>query len=173
MLTLADRLRPLHRIARLVAIAGVFALAAGACEDGTSAARLPSTPFRALDSSGELRLARLDEPTVVNVWATWCVPCREELPTLDAAAGRYDGKVRIVGIDAGDDPADARAFLAELGVGFDQYLDPSGDARAALRVTGLPTTVLIEGGRIVARLSGRLDADRLDRAIRTEFDATD
>ena len=100
---------------------------------------------------------------VVNVWASWCGPCREEMPLLADAARRWspDG-LRVVGIDVDDDPDAARAFLAGLGgVPFPSVVD---DGRLAVEwgTTGVPETFVVDAdGTVVARHIGPVTAEWL------------
>lgn len=104
-------------------------------------------------------------PTLVNIFASWCVPCRAEHPLLESLAGQG---VRLVGINYKDAPEDALGFLAELGnpyrrIGADQ------DGRAGIEwgVTGVPETFVVDGeGRVVYRHVGPLmHADLADRIL--------
>lgn len=59
-------------------------------------------------------LAESTEPVVLNVWASWCVPCRSEAPLLSRASERYDGEVRMIGLNVRDGPSGAAAFIGEF-----------------------------------------------------------
>lgn len=88
---------------------------------------------------GDVRLpALLGRPTVVNLWASWCAPCRKEMPALQAAAMRYDRQVRFLGVDTKDSPEAAAAFLRELWVTYPQAVDPEGLLLGDLRFAGNP-----------------------------------
>jgi thiol-disulfide isomerase/thioredoxin len=152
-------------------VAALLAVASLAACGGRSRIGLPNLPLARLTSDRSVDLSKLGvtQPTVVNLWATWCAPCREELPVLDAAARHLSGRVRFVGIDVGDDPASARRFLDQLHVSFPQFRDRAGDVQGALRVTSLPTTLLVDDGRVVRRTRGGFDAARLERALRAAF----
>jgi thiol-disulfide isomerase/thioredoxin len=112
---------------------------------------LPNLTFR--DATGkEKRLADWRGRTVlVNLWATWCVPCRKEMPALDALeqkAGAADFQVVTINVDT-NNPDKPKAWLKEVGVSHLEYFaDPSGkvmrDLKAAGRLIGLPTTLLID-----------------------------
>lgn len=116
-------------------------------------------------------LARLrGRVVVVNFWASWCGPCREELPLLQRTAAAYAAKpVTIVGVDASDRRADALAFLARNHAGFPTVFDPKGiqDGIAShWSVTGLPQTWFIgpDGSRS-GRFIGAIGEAELRRRI--------
>ncbi|QRM34686.1 TlpA disulfide reductase family protein [Microvirga sp. VF16] len=95
---------------------------------------------------------------LLNVWATWCVPCREEMPTLDrlqAALGGPDFEVVALSIDRKGRPA-VEDFFSKIGVkNLRTYLDQPGAAMRALAIVGVPTTLLIDReGREIGRLAG-------------------
>ena len=98
---------------------------------------------------------------LLNLWATWCVPCREEMPALDklqAALGGEAFEVVAINIDKGG-PDKARDFLQEIGVNkLALYTDPSGKLFSTIKAVGMPTTLLIDReGREIGRLIGPAD----------------
>ncbi|TNC74114.1 TlpA disulfide reductase family protein [Rubellimicrobium roseum] len=101
------------------------------------------------------------EVVVVNFWATWCAPCREEMPTLAKLQEELgDEGVRVATIATGrNDPVELDRFLTEVGAGnLPQWRDPRQDLARAMGVLGLPVTVILNReGQEVARLTG--DAD--------------
>jgi thiol-disulfide isomerase/thioredoxin len=98
--------------------------------------------------------------TLVNIWATWCVPCRVEMPSmqkLNEAYGPQGLKIAAVSIDEGD-PTDVRNFAAELGLTFDVLQDRTGAIQRAYQTTGVPETFLLDrNGVIVKRVIGAHD----------------
>ncbi len=98
---------------------------------------------------------------LLNIWATWCVPCREEMPALDKLEAKLGGKdfaVVAINIDKGG-PEKAAAFLQEIGVKhLPLYTDPQGKLFVTLKAVGMPTTLIIDReGREIARLVGPAD----------------
>jgi thiol-disulfide isomerase/thioredoxin len=95
--------------------------------------------------------ARGARATVVDFWATWCEPCREQLPELDrlAATWRAEG-VQVYAISFDEDRAAVEEFVARAAVGFPVLWDKGGQTLAErLELTRLPTTLLIDGAGVV------------------------
>jgi thiol-disulfide isomerase/thioredoxin len=102
-------------------------------------------------------------PVLVNFWATWCVPCRKEMPLLAAADDRLDGKVAIVGVDVKDNRDAAESFLAARDVDYPSAYDPEEALRDPYDLVGLPVTVLVgRDGRVIQRVTGEVTRSRLD-----------
>ena len=95
---------------------------------------------------------------VVNVWGSWCTPCREEAPELAAAsAALQDEDVQFLGINIRDEPSAARAFEARFGITYPSIDDPSSNTllgfAASLPASAVPTTFVIDDqGRVAARI---------------------
>lgn len=107
-----------------------------------------------------------ESPLVVNLWASWCIPCRSEAPLLQAAHDRFGDQVRFVGIATEDAAADSVAFLAEFGLRFENYSDRPGSIRGHLGAVGLPVTVFIHpGGEIMRTHYGVIDDGALALGI--------
>lgn len=120
---------------------------APAPEDG-----LPSLELACLGSDETVDLATLDGPLVINLWASWCGPCREELPLLARLDEELGERVTVVGIDTQDgDPLAAVELAAGSDLAYPQLADPDATTRGPLRVVGLPQTVFVDGqGKMVA-----------------------
>ncbi len=91
-------------------------------------------------------------PVLVNLWATWCAPCRRETPYLQSLFERYGPRgLRVVGISEDDASAGARVrdFAADAGVTYDILLDPRARAMDRYQVIGLPATFLLDGDGVI------------------------
>ena len=105
-------------------------------------------------------------PVVVNVWASWCGPCRVEAPLLDRAATAYGQRVVFLGVASRDEPAAAAQFLDRYGIGYPNVFDADGTVRRRLRVRGFPTTYVFDGrGSLVATEVGGISEQRLAALI--------
>ena len=156
------------RIAILAAIAAISTTAAAGPLAEKIILRDKPKPIQAIqfvDGEGKSR-ALSDfhgKSVLLNIWATWCVPCRKEMPALDrlqAALGGPNFQVVPLSIDRGG--ADVvRKFFAEIEIKkLEMYLDVSGDATRKLSVVGLPTTLIIDReGREIGRLIGPAEWD--------------
>lgn len=103
-------------------------------------------------------LAASDRPAVVNVWASWCLPCRSEAPLLAAAARARGDEVRFIGIVVEDDAAPAARFVEEFGLDFEHWFDPDRRIPARLGGVGVPVTYFVDaGGDIRSTHLGVLD----------------
>jgi cytochrome c biogenesis protein CcmG/thiol:disulfide interchange protein DsbE len=154
-------------VAVVVALLGLLGwkLAQGDSEVTSELARggspvAPSFTLERLDRSGELSLASLRGKTVVlNFWASWCGPCRDEMPLLQAGSKRWRGKnVVFVGVDAKDDRGYARAFLERYGVTYPNVYDGKGSLIGRYGVTGYPETYFIDAdGKVRHRIAGPVE----------------
>ena len=108
--------------------------------------------------------------SLVNVWASWCVPCHDEAPLLMQLA--RDQRIRIVGINYKDQPANARRFLDKYGNPFAAAgADPGGRASIDWGVYGVPETFLVgRDGRIAYKLVGPITPQNFAGVLRSEID---
>lgn len=129
---------------------------------GVPAVRLPCLvdgPDVALDDLG-------DRPVLVNLWASWCAPCREEMPLLQQAYERYGDRVGFLGVNTEDPRSAAVALLADLDVTYAQVVDTDKELMTGLAAPGLPVTLAVDAdGRVVDRQIGQMSAARLDELV--------
>lgn len=111
--------------------------------------------LRAAVASGHVTVADLaGRPTIVNVFASWCDPCKDEAPLLSAAARTYAGRIQFVALDYQDFDSDGRAFLHRYGSGYVALHDGNGRASHRLGVTGVPETYVLDPtGHIVRHVA--------------------
>lgn len=159
-----------RRLLLALAVATVLAACAGA---GGATNFVATGPARSLPPSGRLEPADLaafsgmlvgarGRPVVVNVWASWCGPCRVEAPLLQRAAARYEGDVVFLGVDSRDDPKPARAFIRRYGISYPNVFDGTGKIRSALGLRGFPTTYIFNRqGALVASVVGGISEQAL------------
>jgi cytochrome c biogenesis protein CcmG, thiol:disulfide interchange protein DsbE len=125
---------------------------------GSGAGRLPSVTLNCLGPGPAVDMADgHGTPTVVNLWASWCAPCRAEMPRLRASMARLGSDVGFLGVDIKDDPGAAWAFLASVGVHYPNVADPEAKMLAGLHEPGVPVTFVLDpAGAIVFRHIGEL-----------------
>ncbi|MHB8572120.1 MAG: TlpA family protein disulfide reductase [Candidatus Dormibacteria bacterium] len=132
---------------------------------------VPLLSLPTLDGGSATLASFHGHPLVVNVWASWCGPCRAEQTDLLTVYSRYSGEgVRFLGVDYRDDSAQARAFRAELKVPYPSAIDESGQAMQYLGMPFVPGTLFITADGVLAeRLVGAQSEADLDRAISRDF----
>jgi cytochrome c biogenesis protein CcmG/thiol:disulfide interchange protein DsbE len=119
-------------------------------------------------AGGQLGLSDLSRtPFVLNFWASWCPPCREEAPILEAGWQRHQRQgVLYLGLNMQDLTGDARAFLDEFGLTYPQIREPEDTVAKSYGATGLPETYFVSGeGRIVAHVVGAVSPEQLDEGV--------
>ena len=103
------------------------------------------------------RLSELrGKPLLINVWASWCGPCRAEMGSLERLSRRYAGKqFNMIGVSTDDDANAAFAFLMQAGITFDNYLDHKLTLENMLGANTIPLTLLIDAqGRVLKKFHG-------------------
>ncbi len=138
-------------------------------EPAADGSALPDVSFDC-PGGGELDLARAPGvPTVVNLWGSWCPPCREELPLLQEFAETAGERVRVVGLISKDGLPQADSFAADAGLTFPQAFDADGELMAELGLNALPyTAVLAADGTLAHSEIGPVESVDELRALAAE-----
>jgi thiol-disulfide isomerase/thioredoxin len=120
------------------------------------------------ETKGTVSLASFrGKPVLLNFWATWCTPCVQEMPMLEAAHRRTGSKVVFLGVDRQDFRPDAQAFVRRANVTYPSAYDRDGTLDEAYRLRGMPTSVFIDAaGRVVDQVTGPLTASQLDDGLK-------
>lgn len=131
-------------------------------EDGMPALRLPC-----LVGGEEVALDDLGgRPVLVNLWASWCAPCRDEMPLLQAAYERYGDRVAFLGVNTEDTRSAAVSLLSDLSVTYAHVVDQEKALLTELAAPGLPVTLAVAvDGRVIDRQIGPLSAARLEELL--------
>jgi cytochrome c biogenesis protein CcmG/thiol:disulfide interchange protein DsbE len=168
----------LQRVAQVIALVGVAALLGlliwrVAFKDNTGAADelaagklvdAPAFTLDRLDRDGQLALDDLKgKAVVVNFWASWCIPCRDEAPVLQKTYERYrDRGLVVLGVDVNDFKADARRFMKRYGITYPVAYDGKGSTVGTWGVRGFPETFFVDrtGTLVGERIEGAVDIER-------------
>jgi peroxiredoxin len=152
---------PFSLLLILLTTACSAALASASVASPEKGAQAPEFSLETLEG-GSLSIADLrGQVVLVNFWATWCGPCRLEMPALQARFENTDLAVLAVNFD--ESPEQVQAFVDELGLTFPTLLDPGGDTQLLYQVRGYPTSYLIdEEGTIQIVHIGFMNDDQLD-----------
>ncbi|HQK92325.1 MAG TPA: cytochrome c biogenesis protein CcdA [Armatimonadota bacterium] len=152
----------------IVSLAGLPTISLDAkTSAGSAEVGQPACSFTWSDpTTGEVRALGdlLDTPVWLTFWADWCHNCPEEVPLMNALSTRYAGRLRVIGINEGDAPAVAQAWMAKHGVRYDVLRDAEETvAKDGFGLTGIPYNILIDRNGIIRFSSAGLprDADRV------------
>ena len=167
---------------RLRLLAGVLALALAGCTaqgkaatdtpaadpfadcaaivSGQAASGLPDLTLPCFHGGQAVRLSQITGPAVVNLWASWCPPCREELPAFQALSKRTEGRVTVLGVVTHDERDSAISVADDLGLTFPAVVDVDSKlgnelVRLGKATSALPVTLFVNNGRIVYAYQGK------------------
>lgn len=125
----------------------------------------------AVQAENDLHLDRFRGKVVlVDFWASWCVPCRQSFPWLNAMQAKYaDRGLVIIGVNVDREHADAQRFLREVPAGFAILYDPSGSLAAQYEVPGMPSSYVFDpAGKLIGKHIGFRNASRAEREAEIE-----
>jgi thiol-disulfide isomerase/thioredoxin len=127
------------------------ATAASAAPAGGRPADLPDLSLPCFTGGDPVRLTALRGPAVINLWGSWCEPCRAELPVIQALADVTAGRLHVIGVDTFDDRAAGASFATDRAVSLPTLFDPEKKLLTALGKVSLPVTVFVgaDGERFV------------------------
>lgn len=167
----------MRRIAFILIIAGVLLAACGtsaekpivAAADGNAPAAADFTIKLSNGGSFTLSKTLADRPVVLNFWASWCPPCRQEMPDLDKTSKAIPG-VQFIGVAVNDTPANAMAYVNQIGVTYPIAIDTSGAVTDAYGIHVLPQTwIIATDGTVVRTIQGAVTQDQLTEYIRQDL----
>lgn len=133
----------------------------------TGEGRVPVVRLPCLVGGEDVALDDLgDRPVLVNLWASWCAPCREELPLLQAAYERYGGRVDSLDVDTQDTRSAGISVLVDLDVRYPHVVNPDAVLLTQLAAPGLPVTLAVAAdGRVIDRQIGQMSAARIEELV--------
>lgn len=138
------------------------------CPSSGTASSLPKLSLACLGQGPAVDMAALGGgPVLVNLWASWCGPCRKEMPSLQAAFERHGAGMQFLGVDTEDDRDSAKDFLAAFGVHYPQVYDNDGALLHQVGGSGLPVTLILDrSGKVVYSKRGELKHADLTAALK-------
>lgn len=152
-------------VVAIALVAGLIAYEALSADSGDQGKAAPPLPAAVLQPPQTSLASLRGEPALINFWASWCEPCRQEAPELARFQRSLHGG-HLVGVDYTDREAAGRDFAHRYGWTFPILDDPDGIYGARYKLAGLPTTVVLDSrGRIVETLRGPQTAADLRRAL--------
>jgi len=114
-------------------------------------------PLATPDSFKELLAQMKGTPVVVNIWASWCGPCKTEMPFLAQVSSKYSNQIQFLGVDIGDTLSGGRELIARSGIRYPSVFDPTQEIKASLGFQGQPDTVIYRSdGSVLASCPGVL-----------------
>jgi len=152
-----------------VLMALVLAVAGCTPPAGSTQASPPAPPFTLREFNGsEVSLADFRGQTVVmNFWATWCVPCRQEMPMFEEVWKSEQGKgVTFLGVGVEDDEAQLSSFMQSLHITYPAGLDRDSSIARSYNLAGMPTTLFISpNGELIHKWQGPIDRDHVEQFL--------
>src|SRR3989337_1712722 len=155
-------------VAGLIVGVGIGVLVFFGTVNGKPVIGSPAPNFELINLVGDrIRLSELRGTVVlINFWATWCGPCRLEMPAIQERFERYHPELAILAVDFDEPADDVQKFVDELGLTFEVLLDPGAKVQDLYRVRGYPTTYLVDRvGIVQVHHIGLMTEEQLDRYL--------
>ncbi|MER7168015.1 TlpA disulfide reductase family protein [Micromonospora sp. NPDC000207] len=140
----------------------------------TGGQQLPKVALPCFTGAENVSLDQVRGPVVINVWASWCPPCREELPAFQRLSEQADGRFQVIGVNSRDRRDGAQSIGEDFGVRFPMLYDQGDSVQQAVGRNVIPMTLFVDAdGRIRhTDVSGALDDARLAELVRTHLGVT-
>jgi cytochrome c biogenesis protein CcmG/thiol:disulfide interchange protein DsbE len=145
----------------------IWKLAKGSGNEAKIGKSAPNFSLRRIDAPGTLQLASLRGKVVVlNFWASWCYPCNQEAPALEAATKKWGRRVVVLGVDVNDPVSDARGFARKYRLSYPLVHDNHNVTSPKYGLTGLPETFFIDrAGKLVVHVAGQVEAADIQAGV--------
>ncbi|MEW2431598.1 redoxin family protein [Micromonospora sp. NPDC047644] len=129
---------------------------------------LPELTLSCFTGGAPVVLREVAGPAVINVWASWCPPCRKELPAFQRLSERATGKLQVIGVNSRDSRGGAQSIGEDFGVRFPILVDQGEALQRELKRNAIPLTLFVDGDGQVRHIdaSGALDDTRLAELVR-------
>lgn len=152
-------------VAAVAVIAGVLWYYGQPATGPFAGERAPNFEVTTLDQDRIAFESLLDKPVLINFWATWCLPCLEEMPAIQALYEKYPGAFHVMAIS--DEPLDTvTRYLEDFDYTFPIYLDPRGEVGRTYLVQAMPTSLFIDQrGIIRTRHIGQMTAEQMEQYL--------
>ena len=128
--------------------------------------RAPSFSLNTVNSN-EISLNDLfGKAVIINFWATWCIPCRTEMPELQDLYDQFDGNIRILGINQGENPQHVAQWMNDFKLTFDILLDPMRTVTQLYQIRGQPSTYVLDSNHVIRAIYyGPVSKEQLEQDI--------
>lgn len=140
---------------------------------GTTPADLPDVTLPCFTGGADIKLTALRGPAVINLWGSWCGPCRAELPVMQELADATAGKLRVLGVNTKDSEDAGASFAADHKISMPTLYDPEQKVLFGLGSTTVPATVFLDAnGKRYLYTGTALDKPSLGELVRTHTGVT-
>ena len=166
----SSRLRVRSTISVLSLVLVAVVLSSCAASDSKASTPIPTPKLVDLRTGKPSDWGQEGRPLVVNLWASWCTPCKTEMPAIQKVAAKLGDKVDIVGVTDQKDLDAARRAAAKAGVRYRLLVDTDQSLLSDLGIVGLPGTVFVDAkGKVIGRHTGVLTEETLLKEIKNRY----